>query len=171
MVESINNQHRQSSSGRTRARSLQTEPHTIVRATTGKLWEGLASTRLNPLIRSRATVRRNHHRLARDMTGRGLIISSTIKSSQIIGHIQGWIIGSPARAKESQKAQQRVARAKQGSYNKSLLVVRTLTRISEPAGNAPRSTLDDQDEIQYPTLHSGLRMIRDSDKVTGPYRR
>jgi hypothetical protein len=50
------------------------------------------------------------------MTGRGLIISTTTKSSQIIGHVHGWIVGSPERVKESQKAQQRVASMMQGIY-------------------------------------------------------
>jgi hypothetical protein len=55
------------------------------------------------------------------MTGKGLVNSSTIKNSQIIGHVQGWMAGIPTRAKESQKAQQRVAKAMQGIYNKPLL--------------------------------------------------
>ena len=54
------------------------------------------------------------------MTGKGLTISNTTKSSQIIGHVHGWIVGSPAREKESQKAQQRVASTMQGIYNDSL---------------------------------------------------
>jgi hypothetical protein len=78
-------------------------------------------SRLDPLSGSRATSRRNHHRLARDMTGRGLTNRSTIKNSQIIGHVQGWMVGIPTRAKESQKAQQRVAKAMQGIYNKPSL--------------------------------------------------
>jgi hypothetical protein len=51
------------------------------------------------------------------MTGRGLITNTVTKSSQIKGHIHGWTVGSPARAKESQKAQQRDARAIQGIYD------------------------------------------------------
>jgi hypothetical protein len=49
--------------------------------------------------------------------GRGLIISTVTKSSQIKGHVHGWIVGSPAREKESQNAQQRDARAMQGIYD------------------------------------------------------
>ena len=90
----------------------------------------LTSTWLNPLDRSRATLRRNHHRLARDMTGKGLIISTATESSQIIGHVHGWIVGSPVREKESQKAQQRVASAMQGIYNDALIVV--LSRATKP---------------------------------------
>jgi hypothetical protein len=76
--------------------------------------------------------------------GRGWIISTAIKSSQIIGHVHGWIMGSPARAKESQKAQESVASAMEGIYDDT---VGTLTRgtkilISRPV---PRNTLDDRD--------------------------
>src|SRR6266567_490256 len=86
-------------------------------------YDCLTSTRPNPLNRTRATLRRNHHRLSRDMTGRGLMISTTTKSSQIIGHVHGWIVGSPERVKESQKAQQRVASMRQGIYDDALSMI------------------------------------------------
>jgi hypothetical protein len=54
------------------------------------------------------------------MTGRGLMISTTTKSSQIIGHVHGWIVGCPERVKESQKAQQRAASMRQGIYDEDL---------------------------------------------------
>jgi hypothetical protein len=79
-----------------------------------ELLDWLTSTRFNPLDRSLAILRRNHHRLARDMTGRGLIINTTTKSSQIKGHVHGWTVGSAVRENESQKAQQSVARAMDG---------------------------------------------------------
>src|SRR6267154_6384392 len=86
-------------------------------------YDCLTSTRSNPLNRTRATLRRNHHRLARDMTGRGLIIRTTTKSSQIIGQVHGWIVGSPERVKESQKAQQRVESIMQGIYDDALSMI------------------------------------------------
>lgn len=51
------------------------------------------------------------------MTGRGLIINTTTKSSQIKGHVHGWTVGSAVRENESQKAQQSVARAMDGIYD------------------------------------------------------
>ena len=56
------------------------------------------------------------------MTGRGLIISTTTKRSQIIGHVHGRIVGSPERVKESQKAQQRVANMMQGIYGEGSFI-------------------------------------------------
>ena len=55
------------------------------------------------------------------MTGKGLISSIATKSSQIMGHVHGWIVGAPTREKESQKAQQRVASMMEGIYNNVLL--------------------------------------------------
>jgi hypothetical protein len=57
------------------------------------------------------------------MTGKGLIISTATKSSQIIGHVHGWIVGSPTREKESQKAQQKVESTMQGIYDDVLSVL------------------------------------------------
>jgi len=54
------------------------------------------------------------------MVGRGLIISTATKSNQIIGHAHGWIVCSPARAKESQKAQDSVASAMEGIYDDTI---------------------------------------------------
>jgi hypothetical protein len=91
-----------------------------MRGAKGKSGKCVTSTRLDPLFRSRATFRSSHHRLERDMIGRGLTNSSTTKSSQIRGHVQGWMMGSPARAKESQKAQQSAASAMHGICNRPL---------------------------------------------------
>jgi len=110
-----------------------------------ELLDWLTSTRLNPLDRSLAILRRNHHRLARDMTGRGLIINTTTKSSQIKGHVHGWIVGSAARENESQKAQQRAARAMEGIYDGASSVC--LHSAAKPPRNAPQNTPDDQDGI------------------------
>ena len=76
------------------------------------------------------------------MTGRGLIINSTTKSSQIKGHVHGWIVGSAVRENESQKAQPRAARAMEGIYDGALSVF-----FHKPPRNVPRNTPDDQDGI------------------------
>jgi len=73
------------------------------------------------------------------MTGRGLIISTTTKSGQIIGHVHGWIVGSPERVKESQKAQQRVASMMQGIYDDALSVF--FHAVFKNSWNVPQSTL------------------------------
>ena len=49
--------------------------------------------------------------------------STATKSSQIIGHVHGWIVGSPERVKESQKVQQRVASMMQGIYDEALSMI------------------------------------------------
>ena len=57
------------------------------------------------------------------MTGSGLMSSTATKSSQIIGQVHGWIVGSPERVKESQKVQQRVASMMQGIYDEALSMI------------------------------------------------
>jgi len=79
------------------------------------------------------------------MTGRGLIINTTTKSSQIKGHVHGWIVGSAARENENQKAQQRAARAMEGIYDGALSVF--LHSVAQPPRNVLRNTPDDQDGI------------------------
>jgi hypothetical protein len=74
--------------------------------------------------------------------GRGLIINTVTKSNQIKGHIHGWIVGSPARAKESQNAKERDARAIEGIYD---LCSISFLLVAKNSGNVPRNTPDDQD--------------------------
>jgi hypothetical protein len=78
------------------------------------------------------------------MTGRGLISNTTTKSSQIIGHVHGWIVGSPERVKESQKAQQRVESMMQGIYDDALSMIFCAL---QSVWNVPQSNPDDQDEF------------------------
>ena len=66
------------------------------------------------------------------------------------------MVGSPARAKESQKAQQRVASTMEGIYDGALSEF--LRGITKPLSNVPRNTPDDQGVFLCPDLYCELEM-------------
>lgn len=75
------------------------------------------------------------------------------------------MIDSPARAKESQKAQQRVASAMEGIYDGALSGF--LRGITKPPRNVPRNTPDDRGVFLCPDLYCELEMASNDIEVPG----
>ena len=65
--------------------------------------------------------------------------------SQITGHVQGSTVFSRARAKESQKAKQRVVSRMQGIYDVCLST--SFKCVDKSTRDPPRSILGDRDVI------------------------